>query len=373
MKTIFHICCNFTGNKVHSNLVLEMSKEPETMHWVFVPCSNKNLIGKNYIDKDNVDVVYFFTPRFLRFFPIFKSFLIFFIIFFKVKKINTDPLCTRTIAYTLWSDGAVALYLNKFLKIKFIAAVRSTDLNVFFKYGYHLKPILKIIYSKASFLYSPNIIYTNLIVKIFEDDKKIKVVPNPLSNFWLDDIPSSELLIRTDLLFVGDFNSNKNVLSVCLAVEELIKEYPELILTCVGGTASELKKLLKVDVLPPYINVLGYLRDSRELKLLYRRYKVLVVPSFNETFGMVYLEALSQGCQIIYSKDQGIDGFFSKDQGAYAVNPYDLKELKIIIKEVINKNFISNSESISNILSPFSSNNISKRFYNLLDSDDEHM
>lgn len=370
MKTVLHICCNFTGNKVHSNLVYEMAKMPETMHHVFVPCSNRNLIGKNNINKDNVNVVYFYIPRLLRFFPILKSILIFFMIFFRIRKMDIEPLYCRVFAYTFWSDGVVAFYFNKFLKVKFIVAVRSTDFNVFFKYGYHLKPILRKIYSKASHIYSPNVIYKKLMLNEFKCDKKVVVVPNPLSRFWLDDIPFTKSTERNNLIFVGDFNSNKNIVSVCLAIEELLKEYPKLNLTCVGGSVSELKELLKVDDLPTYINVLGYLNDSMELKSLYRKHIALVVPSFNETFGMVYLEALSQGCKIVYSKDQGVDGFFSNDQGAYAINPYDLEDLKKTIKEVVNNKFTLDSLSLASMLSPFSSNNISQRLYDLLAFDE---
>ena len=55
----------------------------------------------------------------------------------------------------------------------------------------------------------------------------------------------------------------------------------------------------------------------------YREADVFVMPSFFETFGLVYLEAMSQGLPLIYSKDQGFDGFYTDGRIGYAVNPSD--------------------------------------------------
>ena len=48
--------------------------------------------------------------------------------------------------------------------------------------------------------------------------------------------------------------------------------------------------------------------------------------SHSETFGLVYIEALSQGLRLLYSRHQGIDNFF-KDRIGEAVNSHSLEEI----------------------------------------------
>ena len=44
---------------------------------------------------------------------------------------------------------------------------------------------------------------------------------------------------------------------------------------------------------------------------------VFVLPSVNETFGMVYLEAMSQGCIPIGTSGEGIDGIIENGKNGY--------------------------------------------------------
>ena len=51
------------------------------------------------------------------------------------------------------------------------------------------------------------------------------------------------------------------------------------------------------------------------------------MPSFPETFGLVYVEAMSQGLPIIYTKGQGIDGYFEDGKVGYPVNTKDSNDI----------------------------------------------
>ena len=66
------------------------------------------------------------------------------------------------------------------------------------------------------------------------------------------------------------------------------------------------------------------------------------MPSFHETFGLVYIEAMSQGLPIIYTKGEGIDGYFKEATVGYSVNPKDVKNIVKKIEMIIhNYNKIS--------------------------------
>ena len=50
------------------------------------------------------------------------------------------------------------------------------------------------------------------------------------------------------------------------------------------------------------------------------------MPSIHETFGLVYVEALSQGLSVLYTKNEGIDGIFDEKVGE-SVHPTHLQEI----------------------------------------------
>ena len=51
------------------------------------------------------------------------------------------------------------------------------------------------------------------------------------------------------------------------------------------------------------------------------------MPSYTESFGLVYAEAMSQKLPVIYSKGQGFDGQFEEGLVGYHVSPYDVKDI----------------------------------------------
>lgn len=78
----------------------------------------------------------------------------------------------------------------------------------------------------------------------------------------------------------------------------------------------------------------GKIYDKAILKDIYSRCSVFAMPSHHETFGLVYLEALSQHLAIVYTKGQGVDGMLDERVGE-AVRASS----KVDIKRAIDKIF----------------------------------
>ncbi|MCG6533283.1 MAG: glycosyltransferase family 4 protein, partial [Syntrophales bacterium LBB04] len=78
----------------------------------------------------------------------------------------------------------------------------------------------------------------------------------------------------------------------------------------------------------------GFVDDRSELMKLYSESDIFIMPSFNETFGVVYVEAMSQGLPIIYSRCEGIDGFYADGEVGYAVNPRNVGEIVKRIEDI---------------------------------------
>ena len=87
---------------------------------------------------------------------------------------------------------------------------------------------------------------------------------------------------------------------------------------------------------------------KEELINYYRQSDIFVMPSITETFGLTYAEALSQSTPIIYSKNQGFDGYYEDGIIGYSVNSKNVKEIaEAIIKIVNNYDFISSNCTIN--------------------------
>jgi glycosyltransferase involved in cell wall biosynthesis len=108
----------------------------------------------------------------------------------------------------------------------------------------------------------------------------------------------------------------------------------DLSLTVVGKVADQkIYETIKED---PYTQCLPA-QPKEALINLYRKHDIFVMPSFTESFGLVYAEAMSQGLPVIYSKEQGFDHQFPEGTVGYHVSPYDPQEVAEGIEKVISR------------------------------------
>jgi len=89
--------------------------------------------------------------------------------------------------------------------------------------------------------------------------------------------------------------------------------------------------------------------------------------SFQETFGMVYLEAMSQAMPIIYTKGQGIDGYFETNVPGFSVDPLSIEDIKEKILK-IGENLVLYSNNSLNQIDRFSWNVVVQQYIPILSS-----
>ncbi|QNL51603.1 glycosyltransferase family 4 protein [Olivibacter sp. SDN3] len=238
-------------------------------------------------------------------------------------------------AHTLFSDGFGAYLLSILLKKKLVISVRDTDVRLFLPKSKLFVWIGRKILKRAGavFCISPSI--KNTLTTFYPNisGNKLFMLPNGLDGYWLDHPPniaraplkSKEVI---NLLFVGQIIPRKN-LAILLS---FITSYndKQYVLQVVGKNTDSFNfeafnKGLQNNNKVVY---LGELSSKEELRQIYLNNDIFVLLSHAETFGVVYIEALSQGLPIIYTKNQGIDGFFPSGEVGYSCSEDDVHELK---------------------------------------------
>ena len=116
-----------------------------------------------------------------------------------------------------------------------------------------------------------------------------------------------------------------------------IKEYiPNIHLDLVGGKGRQEKKIIKfVKKYPDVLFYYGEIFDRGKLQDIYSKNSVFAMPSIHETFGLVYLEALSQNLSILYTRNEGVDGLFDVKVGE-AVDPTSIDEIAKALLMILN-------------------------------------
>jgi glycosyltransferase involved in cell wall biosynthesis len=246
-------------------------------------------------------------------------------------------------AHTTYSDGAVALRLHRQFGIPFVVAVRNTDLNIFMRFRPDLRNQLHSVVREASRVVFLSPAYRSEFLSQLTESlramvqKKAVVLGNGIDAFWLENYPIQERDTSKPLgvLYVGDFSRNKNVESILRATAVVAKRMP-VRLTLVGGGGSRdrhVRELIDKGQYP-FTKFVGRVNDRYRLREIYREHDVFVMPSFKESFGVVYLEALSQGLPIVHSHGQGVDGFFAPHTVAEATNPHKIASIAASIESL---------------------------------------
>lgn len=244
-------------------------------------------------------------------------------------------------ATNLFSDGGVAYKLKKKYGIPYIVAVRTTDVNFFLKVP-HMWPVARKILNDASkvIFIGPaiqNKLFNHFVTVGIKESLKEKsiLLPNGINKFWLDHLNNIRKEEGHSVIYVGRFMKNKNIENLIKAILLLRKEIPDVQLCLVGGGGELESEIIRyADLYKGIVVYKGRVDDKEELLKIYRDNNIFAMISKRETFGLVYVEALSQGLPILYTKGQGIDGFFSQRVGE-GVNPSSVKHIKNALKNLL--------------------------------------
>lgn len=212
------------------------------------------------------------------------------------------------------------------LGLPFIAGIHNSDLEVLTNplYSIYFKNRLKTALYKAKAIACRSFVIQDKLQKLFPDLKdKTFAAPSGIKEEIIIHREPLQNRNKIKVLTCANFKKRKNIDKVIKACKGL--ESFEL---TVIGDGRERRKLEKLDN-----NVIftGYL-SQEEVYAKMRESDIFVLPSVGETFGMVYLEAMSQGCITVCTKDDGISGIIKDGENGFLTLPISTEIRKILLK-----------------------------------------
>lgn len=253
-------------------------------------------------------------------------------------------------SFSLCVDGAVAYELYKMYGIPYIVTIRNTDLNTYYKwFKWKRKYFFEIMNHATKIIFiSPQ--YVNKLKKecLTQEENNIienkyNVIPNGIDNIFLNNIDLHERKLNTPIkvIFAASFQKGKNLTQLINAIDLLNNAGYNIVLNAFGkGLANRKNDKSYIDELEQLANNKDWitLNDSithNDLLRKLRESDIFAMPSKPETFGLVYVEALTQGLPILYTKDEGVDGYFDYGKVGYSVDPYDINDITSKLKMII--------------------------------------
>lgn len=289
-------------------------------------------------------------------------------------------------AHTLFNDGGVALELKRKYDIPYIVAVRNTDLYTYFKYLLHLRSRGIEILKNASRVIFINKDYQRILEEKYLTQKvysqlDFEIIPNGINDYWFENKGKPKFYKnkqKLSILYVGSFMKNKNVHLLIASIMKYADSHKhcDITLDIIGGggragkgqgdikVLKKLKESRKNDNLT--LNFHGRIDNLDTLKNYYRKADVFALISKKETFGLVFIEALSQGTPIIFTKGQGVSSFFERETVGSGISEFNVKDFNQKLKYVLD-NYNSMSKNAISEIDQFRWENISQKYLSIYD------
>lgn len=192
---------------------------------------------------------------------------------------------------------------------------------------------------------SDRVIGVSLIVK----DKLKKILPKthtdvvqigvkiPKNNYQLPKAIRNLIKNKFVIFSAGNLYKDKGHIYLIKAIN-IIKNTYKNIVCIIAGDGTEYRNLceyVKLNDLGRYVHFVKAL-PNKKIHTYYACSDVFVLPSWNESLGIVYLEAMMHGKPIIGCKGQGPSKLITTGKEGFLVKPRNEKQIALLLEKMIN-------------------------------------
>ena len=200
------------------------------------------------------------------------------------------------------------IFANR-LGLDFIAGVHVSDLEVLTNplYSIYFKTELEKAHKNAKKIACRSEVLKNKFLKLYPQYKeKTFVCYSGINENYITKRlwqPDKKMKVLT----CANLIRRKNIDKVIRECENLDVELRII------GDGKDLKRLKSISQKPVFLGRMGHEQVLAEM----RKADIFALPSINETFGMVYLEAMASGCITVCTENDGIAGIIENNQNGF--------------------------------------------------------
>ena len=220
------------------------------------------------------------------------------------------------------------LFANK-LNISFVAGIHNSDLKVLTKpvYKFFRKNMINAL-KKSKAIACRSYVIKNKFLSLYpEFQEKTFVCLSGIQENIITE-PTFSKGSKIKILTCANLKKRKNI-------DKLIKAckcFSDVELTVIGD--GQIKKQL--EKLDKSVKFKGWLNPEQIYKEMQNN-NIFILPSINETFGMVYLEAMANNCVTVCTQNDGIDGIIRDGENGFLTEP-TIEGIKNTILKIKNMN-----------------------------------
>lgn len=234
-------------------------------------------------------------------------------------------------AHVALPDGYAAMKLAKDYKVPYMVTIHGQDFQqTIYKNQKCKENILEVIHL-ANKIVLVSYKLKNIIKDYYDDNNnKFKVIANGVN---INNISSSEMKKNTDerkkiILSVSNLKKTKGLDLNLKTFSKLIGKYPDLKYVIVGDgiERKNLEILSKELGINDKVEFLGRLSHVDVMRYMAEA-DIFSLPSWNEAFGVVYIEAMAHGKPVIGCVGEGLEDFVKDKKTGLLVKPKDVDSL----------------------------------------------
>lgn len=173
-------------------------------------------------------------------------------------------------------------------------------------------------------------------------DDKVDIIANGIDTNALHKAPPNMIIHNRQryapngerlLFFVGRITYEKGLHVLLKAMPAILHMFPQTILLVGGKNSEQYLPMAQELGIEDFVRFLGYI-DDVERDYLYQTVDAAIFPSLYEPFGIVALEAMAQGCNVITTDVGGLGEVVNHMRNGLTVYPNDNDSIAWAVREL---------------------------------------
>lgn len=240
-------------------------------------------------------------------------------------------------------DGTLGAALAKQAQVPYFLSIRGgTDVRIL-RHKLGLRMHWKRVLEEAEHIFwvsawAQDPITELLKASINNATNKSSLLPNLCEMKQLSHLHAPKKAANFVTVFRFEQYERKGIMPLLEAIAKLIAYYPSIKLDVYGSGPENKMKIVRDKIsalsLDKHVTIKGRI-DNKVLQEKLTEYSAFLLPSQNESFGMVFVEALFSGLPILYHANTGIDGYLEGVDAGVKVYNQNVDELVNKVESLI--------------------------------------